>query len=251
MEKYILHMRHDVFNRVKECMSAHIETDKWFTVEALGYLMGVDLSGIFGNGNLGWSPTTLLYNCRVTETTVAAALSVPKPEELTPHRIGRTVRDRMEYLAGLERPTLKDWLNNSGIHNHALIVTGSEKYRKRRDDRIDSISYPHKIMLEHPEFVARAELVVRELMEFKNDAPFVKELLNILYGVNSLQGTESSGEPDPQGHDATSSENVKDEPRDIFVTVNSDHVSPQAMHEIAKLIAILSDTDRDIHMNII
>ena len=51
--------------------------------------------------------------------------------------------------------------------------------------------------------------------------------------------------------ESTGDENVKDESRDIFVTVNSDHVSPQTMHEIAKLIAVLSDTGRDIHVNII
>lgn len=56
--------------------------------------------------------------------------------------------------------------------------------------------------------------------------------------------------PRPAGHNA-SSENVKDDSRDIFVTVNSDRVSPQTMHEIAKLIAVLSDTDRDIHLNVI
>lgn len=250
MEEYILHMPHDVMTLVKDCVTTRIANDEWFTVEALGNLMEVDLSGIFGNGNLGWSPTALLHHCQVTETTVDAALSVPKPEELPIHRIGRTVRDRMEYLAGLERPTLKDWLNNSGIHNHALIVTGSEKYGKRRDDRIDSISYPHKVMLEHPEYVAGMETVVRKLMEVKKDAPFVKELLNGLYGVNSLRGTENNGEPDPAGRNV-SSENVKDDPRDIFVTVNSDHVSPQTMHEIAKLITVLSDTNRDIHVNII
>lgn len=207
MEKYILHMRHDVLNRVTVCMSAHIENDKWFTVEVLGDLIGVDLSCIFGNGNLGWSPTVLLYHCQVTDTTVYAALSVPKPEELPIHRVGRTVRDRMEYLAGLERPTLKDWLNNSGIHNHSLIVTGSEKYGKRRDDRIDSISYPHKVMLEHPEYVAGMETVIRKLMEVKKDVPFVKELLNGLYGVNSLRFTENSGE---QCRDAAVSESAED-----------------------------------------
>ena len=55
---------------------------------------------------------------------------------------------------------------------------------------------------------------------------------------------------DPAGHNAIS-ENVKDEPRDIFITISSDTVSPQAVHEIAKLIAVLSDTDRDIHVNIV
>lgn len=184
MEEHVLHMRHDVLNRVKDCMSAHIENDKWFTVEALGDLMGVDLSCIFGTGNLGWSPTTLLYHCQVTERTVDASLRVPNPEELPHHRIGRTVRDRMEYLAGLERPTLKDWLNNSGIHN-----------------------YVHEVMLEHPELVLGAETNIRKLMEFKKDAPFVKEFLNGLYDVNSLKFTDNSGK---QCRDAAVSESAED-----------------------------------------
>ena len=91
---------------------------------------------------------------------------------------------------------------------------------------------------------------VRWAAEQKLENPFVKEVLNGLYGVNYLRGTENNGEPDPAGHNAIS-ENVKDDSRDIFVTVNSDHVNPQAMHEVAKLIAVLSDTDRDIHVNII
>lgn len=116
---------------------------------------------------------------------------------------------------------------------------------------IGNDSYAHKLMLERPEFVAGAETVIRKLMEVKKDVPFAKELLNGLYGVNSLRGAEHRGEPDPRGHDAVGSENVKDESRDIFITVNSDHVSPETMHEIAKLIAELSGTDRDIHVNII
>ena len=91
---------------------------------------------------------------------------------------------------------------------------------------------------------------VRYAVKHKIDNPFATELVNGLYGVNSLLGIENNGEPDPAGHNA-SSENVKDDSRDIFVTVNSDHVSPQTMHEIAKLIAVLSDTDRDIHLNVI
>ena len=122
---------------------------------------------------------------------------------------------------------------------------------KRRNVCVDDISYPHKVMIEHPEYVAGMETVIRKLMEVKKDVPFVKELLNSLYSANSLRGTERRGDPDPRAVDSIGSENVKDESRDIFVTVNSDHVSPQIMHEIAKLIAELSDTDRDIHVNII
>lgn len=88
-------------------------------------------------------------------------------------------------------------------------------------------------------------------VKHKIDVPFAKEFANGLYGTSMLQFSDLKGEPDPRGHDAASAENVKDESRDIFVAINSDHVSPQIMHEVAKLIAELSDTDRDIHVNII
>ena len=69
------------------------------------------------------------------------------------------------------------------------------------DESGDDVSYAHKLMLEHPEVVLGAETVIRKLMEVKNDVPFVKELLNGLYGVNSLRGTGNNGEPDPAEED--------------------------------------------------
>ena len=90
---------------------------------------------------------------------------------------------------------------------------------------------------------------VRYAVKHKIDVPFAKEFINVLYGTSVLQFYDRKG--DPRAIDSTGDENVKDESRDIFVTVNSDHVNPQAMHEVAKLIAVLSDTDRDIHVNII
>lgn len=92
---------------------------------------------------------------------------------------------------------------------------------------------------------------VRYAVKHKMDIPFAKEFANGLYGTNMLQFSDLKGEPDPRAVESTGDENVKDETRDIFVTVNSDHVNPQTMHEVAKLIAVLSDTDRDIHVNII
>lgn len=70
-------------------------------------------------------------------------------------------------------------------------------------------------------------------------------------GISTLQFSDRKGDPDPRAIESTGDENVKDESRDIFVTVSTDHVSPQFMPEVAKLIAILTDTDRDIHVNII
>lgn len=92
---------------------------------------------------------------------------------------------------------------------------------------------------------------VRYAAKHKIDNPFAKEFVNGLYGVSTLQFSDHKGEPDPREFDNPGDENVEDESRDIFITVHSDHVSPHTMHEIAKLVAVLSDTDRDIHVNII
>lgn len=134
----------------------------------------------------------------------------------------------------------------AGYVPHDMRVNGCERERL---DAIDALN-----------------CAVRYAVKHKFDNPFAKEFVNGLYGVSTLQFsgnkgepdprdvdntcTENNGEPDPAGHNAIS-ENVKDDSRDIFVTVNSDHVSPQTMHEIAKLISVLSDTDRDIHVNVI
>ena len=133
-----------------------------------------------------------------------------------------------------------------GYVPYDMRVNGCERERL---DALDAISY-----------------AVRYAVKHKIDIPFAKEFINGLYGVSALQFsgnkgehdprdvdntcTENNGEPDPAGHNAIS-ENVKDDSRDIFVTVYSDHVSPKTMHEIAKLIAVLSDTGRDIHVNIV
>lgn len=92
---------------------------------------------------------------------------------------------------------------------------------------------------------------VRYAVKHKFENPFAKEFVNSPYGTGGLQFSGHKGEPDPRDVDSIGSENVKDDSRDIFVTVYSDHVSPQTMHEITKLITVLSDTDRDIHVNII
>ena len=92
---------------------------------------------------------------------------------------------------------------------------------------------------------------VRYAVKHKIEVPFAKEFLNGLYGTSMLQFSDRKGEPDPRDIDNTGDENTEDDSRDIFITVSTDHVSPQSMHEIAKLIAVLSDTDRDIHVNIV
>lgn len=130
-------------------------------------------------------------------------------------------------------PDMKELLapRPDGYLPYNMRVNGCERERL---DAIDALSY-----------------AVRYAVKHKIDVPFAKEFVNGLYGTSMLQFSDHKGEPDPMVHDAAGAENVKDETRDIFVTVNSDHVNPQAMHEVAKLIAVLSDTDRDIHVNII
>lgn len=206
-------------------------------------------------------------------------LLAPKPAGYVPYdmRVNGCERERLDAIDALncavryavkhkiDNPFAKELLNGlygigtlqfsdhegepdpRGVDN---TCAENAKNEKRCDECGDDVSYPHKLRLEHPEVVLGVETVIRKLMEVKKEYPFVKELLNGLYGVNYLRGTENNGEPDPAGHNAIS-ENVKDDSRDIFVTVNSDHVSPQTMHEIAKLIAVLSDTDRDIHVNVV
>jgi hypothetical protein len=92
---------------------------------------------------------------------------------------------------------------------------------------------------------------VRYAVKHKIEVPFAKEFLNGLYGVSSLQFSDRKGDPDPRAVDNSGDENAEDETRDIYITVNSDHANPQFMHEVAKMIAVLSDTDRDIHVNVI
>lgn len=135
--------------------------------------------------------------------------------------------------ASTKRADMKELLapRPDGYVPHDMRVNGCERERL---DAIDALN--------------RA---VRYAVKHKIDNPFAKEFVNGLYGIGTLQFSNHEGEPDPRAVESTGAENAKDEPRDIFITVNSDHVSPQTMHEVAKLIAVLSDTDRDIHMNII
>lgn len=92
---------------------------------------------------------------------------------------------------------------------------------------------------------------VRYAIQHKVDIPFAKEFVNGLYGTSMLQFSGHEGEPDPRGVEAAVTENVNVASHDIFVTINSDNVNPEIMHEVAKMIVVLSDTDRDIHVNII
>lgn len=128
MEKYNLHMSRDVYEQVTSCMLAYVERNEWLTVKVLGSLIGADLSIIFGNGNLGWSPSTLRYSCQATATACSAWVSMPRPEEIPACSDGHTVRDLMEEDAGCERPTLKDWLNKNGIGIHNGAVPYEKAY---------------------------------------------------------------------------------------------------------------------------
>lgn len=102
MEKYNMHVSHDAWSHVTECVSAHITNGTWLTVKALGDLVGTDLSDVFGNGDLGWSPATLLRRFQATETLYDAVVSVPKPEEIPACHDVLTVREQMEDLGNSE-----------------------------------------------------------------------------------------------------------------------------------------------------
>lgn len=152
--------------------------------------------------------------------------------------------------AGAKSADMKDLLapKPAGYVPHDMRENGCER---KRLDAIDALNcaLEHTIIL-----IAKRAIADKE------------RFVNGLYGVSTLQFsgnkgeldprdvdntcTENNGEPDPADHNAIS-ENVKDESRDIFVTVSTDNVSPHFMSEVAKLIAVLSDTDRDIHVNII
>lgn len=119
----------------------------------------------------------------------------------------------------------------AGYVPHVMRVNGCERERL---DAIDALN-----------------CAVRYAVKHKIDVPFAKEFVNGLYGISTLQFSDRKGDPDPRAVESTGDENVKDESRDIFVTVSTDHVSPKFMPEVAKLISILTDTDRDIHVNII
>lgn len=69
---------------------------------------------------------------------------------------------------------------------------------------------------------------VRYAVKHKIDVPFAKEFVNGLYGISTLQFSDRKGDPDPRAIESTGDENMKDESRDIFVTVSTDHVSPSS-----------------------
>lgn len=277
-------MRREVFDRVSKCMSAHIEADKWFPVKVLGDLMEVDLSGIFGNGDLGWSPSTLLYYCQSAETTFSMCMSLPKPEEIPACPDGHTIRDRMEDLANSERPTLDDWLSKNGIGN------GTQPFEKacmqnalaimRRLNEAHYSLYPELVeqltemrtlvhaMIgagenccdepdnEYPEAIRKAtrldamdafSYAFRALLERKGN-PGIKRALNSIYGTAPDVANVDLEQMYPKEFT-----NVKDpEPNVLFVTIETGafEVTPENIEAVNSFISN-SCEGRDIHLRII
>lgn len=287
MEKYNLHMRHEVFDRVSKCMSAHIESDKWFPVKVLGDLMEVDLSGIFGNGNLGWSPSTLLYYCQSAETTFSMCLSLPKPEEIPCTDSPSQVDPVDSMLISLRHATcfLRNWadadkrlimpaelinqLSEMRTLIHALIGTGEnccdepaheyvEAIRKTTSlDAMDAFSYALKALLE------------------RKGSPGVKRALNSIYGTAAYADTRladafkraatasqeglrdaingSSGDAGVDHRDQCECENVKaDEPNALFVTIETGmlEATPENVAAVSSFISNAGE-GRDIHFRIV
>lgn len=121
MERYNLDVSRDALEKIKKIATACVDRQTRLPVKAPGDFIGANLSDLFGSGDLGWSLFTLQYDFQMMDSPHGVYVSVPKPEEITASRDGRTVRDRMEEFASLERPTLDEWLskNGIGIHNGA------------------------------------------------------------------------------------------------------------------------------------
>lgn len=283
MEKYNLHMRREVFDRVSKCMSAHIEADKWFPVKVLGDLMEVDLSNIFGNGDLGWSPATLSRCCQSTETGFGVYVSVPRPEEL-PDNAPPAPADPMIALRGATcflrhladagnraymPAELVNQLSEMRTLIHALIGTGenccdatisesAEDVRKAaRLDAMDAFSY-----------------AIRALLDRK-DEPGIKRALNSSYGTAVCEGIRlsdalknaasasmeglrdalygSSEGSDSVMPDSCECENVRsEEPNALFVTIETDmfEATPENVAAVNSYITNAGE-GRDIHLRII
>lgn len=287
MEKYNLRMRRDVFEQVTSCMSAYVENNEWLTVKVLGDLIDADLSSIFGNGDLGWSPTTLLYRCQATATACDAYVSMPKPEEL-PHTASPSQVDPVDsMLISLRHAIcfLRHWvdadnrpimpaelvnqLSEMRTLIHTLIGTGEnccdetaheyvEAVRKTTSrDAMDAFSYALKALLE------------------RKGSPGVKRALNSIYGTAayanagladalkraataSQEGLRdaingSSGDADAPQRDQCECENVKAvEPNALFITIETGTFDPtfENVEAVNSFISTAGE-GRDIHLRII
>lgn len=285
METYILHMRRAALNKVKMCMSAHIENDTWLTVKELGDLVGTDLADIFGGTNLGWSPTALLYRCQITEMFETAAVSMPKPEEI-PDTASSARVDPMIALRGAVC-FLRHWVDaGNRVHMpveiinqlsemrtliHALIGTG-----ENCNDEPDN---------EYPEAVRKATRLdamdafcyaIRTLLDRK-DVSDVKSAINSIYGTATYEGARLDDtlkhaeksyaqtfakalnvNPEEQDDDndhlhTHEPENIRDDEQNaLFITIETGTFDP-TLENVEAVRAFISDAGegRDIHLRII
>lgn len=226
MERYNLHVSRDTLEKIKKFATACIDRQTWLPVKALGDFIGENLSDLFGSGDLGWSPFTLQYDFQMMDSPHGVYVSVPKPEEITASRDGRTVRDRMEEFASLERPTLDEWLskNGNGIHNGAgpfekvcmqdalailrrLVETPYSLYPELINQLSEMRTLIHTLIgtgenccdettYEHAEAVRKTtrldamdafSYAIRAMLDNKG-MPGVKTALNSIYGIAAYDG---------------------------------------------------------------
>lgn len=284
MERYNLDVSRDTLEKIKKFATACIDRQTWLPVNALGDFVGANLSDLFGSGDLGWSLFTLQYDFQMMDSPHGVYVSVPKPEEITASRDGRTVRDRMEEFASLERPTLDEWLSKNGIGNGAqssekVCMQNALAILRRMNEAPYSL-YPEVIEQlsemrtlihtligtgenccdepdnEYPEAIRKStrldamdafSYAFRALLERKGD-PGIKRALNSIY--STARDVASVDLEQMYPNELT---NVKDpEPNALFVTIETGafEVTPENIEAVNLFISTAGE-GRDIHLRII
>lgn len=267
MEKYNLYVGRETLEKAKECATAHINHWKWLPVEVLSDLVGSDLSDIFGNGVLGWSPYVLKNYWQITDDPITTFVSVPKPEEL-PHTAApaainddamySTMRDAICFLRRWTEEGAKAHMPVAYINQlsemrtliHTLIGTGEGCCDSAVHDTADTIRKTTRL-----DAMDAFAYAIRAMLERK-DAPGVKTALNSVYGERVFDGPQSAEDVvkiDLEQMYPKELVNVKsDEPNALFITVDtgSIEVAAEKFDAISRLIAS-AGTGRDIHIHII
>ena len=287
MEEYNLHMRRDVFEQVTSCIRAYVENNAWLTVKVLGNLIEADLSSIFGNGDLGWSPTTLLYRCQATTTECDAYVSMPKPEEL-PRTASPVLADQVNDMTVAMRDAICFLRRWAGADNHASMPAELVNQLSEMRTLIHTLigtgeNCCDETTYEHAEAVRKStrldamdafSYAIRALFERKG-TPGVKRALNSIYGTAAYDGYRlsdalkraaiasqeglhnaingSSEDADAPSLDHCGCENVRaDEPNALFVTIETSTFDP-TLENVEAVQAFISNAGegRDIHFRII
>lgn len=268
MEKYNLYVGRETLEKVKECATAHINHRKWLPVEVLSDLVGSDLSDIFGNGVLGWSPYVLKNYWQITNDPTTAFVSVPKPEEL-PHTTApagayavntmySTMRDAICFLRRWTEEGAKAHMPVAYINQlaemrtliHTLIGTGEGCCDSAVHDTADTIRKTTRL-----DAMDAFAYAIRAMLERK-DAPGVKTSLNSVYGERVFDGPQSAEDVakiDLEQMYPKELVNIKsDEPNALFITVDTGSIEVTAEKcEAINWLISSAGRGRDIHLRII